>query len=248
VNDKPAEDGARNVVVKPMASEFKLRELEMINTNRRKVEEATGGRVGYIYIPDMSASGLNEFVKQYFPQIRKEGMIIDVRYNGGGFVDQLIFERLRRILVGMDSARNWESGTIPDNVFHGHMVCITNEYAASDGDIFTFYFKKYKLGPVVGMRTWGGVRGIRGMIPLVDGGYITRPEFAVYGLDSQWVIENRGVEPDIVVDNPPDLVMKGRDPQLEKAIELVLKAIQEQPKKLPPRPADLPAYPRGPGM
>ena len=248
VNDKPAEDGARNVVVKPMASEFKLRELEMINTNRRKVEEATGGRVGYIYIPDMSASGLNEFVKQYFPQIRKEGMIIDVRYNGGGFVDQLIFERLRRILVGMDSARNWESGTIPDNVFHGHMVCITNEYAASDGDIFTFYFKKYKLGPVVGMRTWGGVRGIRGYVPLMDGGYITRPEFAVYGLDSQWVIENRGVEPDIVVDNPPDLVMKGRDPQLEKAIELVMKAIQEQPRRLPPRPADLPAYPRGPGM
>jgi tricorn protease len=248
VNDKPAEDGARNVVVKPMANEFKLRELEMINTNRRKVEEATGGRVGYIYIPDMSASGLNEFVKQYFPQIRKEGLVIDVRYNGGGFVDQLIFERLRRILVGMDSARNWESGTIPDNVFHGHMVCITNEYAASDGDIFTFYFKKYKLGPVVGMRTWGGVRGIRGYVPLMDGGYITRPEFAVYGLDSQWVIENRGVEPDIVVDNPPDLVMKGRDPQLEKAIELVMKAIQEQPRRLPPRPADLPAYPRGPGM
>jgi tricorn protease len=247
VNSKPSEEGGRNVVVKPLASEFKLRELDMINTNRKKVEEATGSRVGYIYIPDMSASGLNEFVKQYFPQIRKEGLIIDVRYNGGGFVDQLIFERLRRILVGMDSARNWESMTIPDSVFHGHMVCITNEYAASDGDIFTFYFKKYKLGPVVGMRTWGGVRGIRGYVPLIDGGYITRPEFAIYGLDSQWLIENRGVEPDIVVDNPPDLVMKGRDPQLEKAIELVMKAIQEQPKKLPPRPPDLPAYPQGPG-
>jgi tricorn protease len=248
VNSKPSEEGARNVVVKPVASEFKLRELDMINTNRKKVEEATGGRVGYIYIPDMSAAGLNEFVKQYFPQIRKEGLIIDVRYNGGGFVDQLVFERLRRVLVGMESARNWESFTIPDTVFHGHMVCVTNEYAASDGDIFTYYFKKYKLGPVVGMRTWGGVRGIRGYMPLIDGGYITRPEFAVYGLDSQWVIENRGVEPDIVVDNPPDLVMKGRDPQLEKAIELVMKAITEQPKKLPPRPADLPAYPPGPGM
>jgi tricorn protease len=247
VNSKPSEEGGRNVVVKPLASEFKLRELDMINTNRKKVEEATGGRVGYIYIPDMSAAGLNEFVKQYFPQIRKEGLIIDVRYNGGGFVDQLIFERLRRILVGMDSARNWESMTIPYDVFHGHMVCITNEYAASDGDIFTYYFKKYKLGPVVGMRTWGGVRGIRGYVPLIDGGYITRPEFAIYGLDSQWLIENRGVEPDLVVDNPPDLVMKGRDPQLEKAIELGMKAIQEQPKKLPPRPPDLPAYPQGPG-
>lgn len=247
VSAKPSEEGARNVVVKPIGSEFGLRELNWINTNRQKVETATGGRVGYVYIPDMSAAGLNAFVKQYFPQIRKEGLIIDVRYNGGGFVDQLIFERLRRILVGMDSARNWESGTIPDNVFHGYMVCVTNEYAASDGDIFTYFFKKYKLGPVVGMRTWGGVRGIRGYMPLIDGGYITRPEFSVYGVDSQWVIENRGVEPDIVVDNRPDLVMKGQDPQLEKALELVMKEIQAHPKKLPPRPPDLPAYPPAPG-
>jgi tricorn protease len=148
----------------------------------------------------------------------------------------------------MDSARNWESTTIPDVVFHGAMVCITNEYAASDGDIFTYFFKKYKLGPVVGMRTWGGVRGIRGYTPLIDGGYITRPEFSVYGLDSQWVIENRGVAPDIEVDNRPDLVMKGQDPQLEKALDLVMKEIQAHPKKLPPRPPDLPAYPPGPGM
>ena len=147
----------------------------------------------------------------------------------------------------MDSARNWESGTIPRVVFHGAMACVTNEYAASDGDIFTYFFKKYKLGPVIGERTWGGVRGIRGHIPLIDGGYITRPEFARYGLDSKWVIENRGVQPDIVVDNRPDLVVKGQDPQLEKAIELVMKEIQANPKKLPPRPPDLPAYPEGPG-
>jgi tricorn protease len=248
VNDKPGEEGARNIVVKPISSEFPLRELDWISTNRQKVEAATGGRVGYIYLPDMSEAGLNEFVKQFFPQIRKEGLIIDVRYNGGGFVDQLIFERLRRILVGMDSARNWQSMTIPDNVFHGHMVCVTNHYAASDGDIFTYYFKQYKLGPVVGTRTWGGVRGIRGFTPLLDGGYVALPEFSVYGLNSQWVVENRGVEPDVEVDNRPDLVMKGQDPQLEKAIELVMKAIQEQPKKLPPRPPDLPAYPDKPGM
>ncbi len=114
----------------------------------------------------MEGDGLNEFVKQFFPQIRKEGLIIDVRYNGGGFVDQLIFERLRRILAGMDSARNFASGTIPDVVFNGSMVCVTNAYAASDGDIFSYYFKKYHLGPLIGMRTWGGVRGIRGYIPL----------------------------------------------------------------------------------
>jgi tricorn protease len=247
VNSKPGEEGARNVVVKPISSEFSLRELDWIEGNRRKVDQATGGRVGYVYLPDMEDAGLNEFVKQYFPQIRKEGLIFDVRYNGGGFVDQIILERLRRILGGMESARNFESSTIPDMVFHGSMVCVTNEYAASDGDFFTYFFKHYKLGPVIGMRTWGGVRGIRGYIPLLDGGYVTRPEFSLYGLDSQWLIENRGVQPDIVVDNRPDQVMAGHDPQLEKAIEIAMKEIQEHPKKLPPRPADLPAYPPGPG-
>jgi tricorn protease len=247
VNSKPSEDGERKVVVKTLGSEYALRQLDMVRTNRQKVDEATGGKVGYIYIPDMGGGGLNEFVKQFFPQVRKEGLIIDVRYNGGGFVDQLIFERLRRILAGMGSARNSESGTTPDVVFYGHMVCITNEYAASDGDYFSYFFKKYKLGPLIGMRTWGGVRGIRGEIPLMDGGYVTRPEFSLYGLNSEWLIENRGVAPDIEVDNTPDLVMKGHDPQLEKAIEVVMKEIQEHPRKLPSRPADLPAYPTGPG-
>jgi tricorn protease len=247
VNSQPTSTGARNVVVKPLSSEYSLRMLDMVSTNRRKVEQATGGRVGYIYIPNMGGEGLNEFVKQFFPQIRKEGLIIDIRYNGGGFVDQLIFERLRRILAGMDSARNFASGTTPDVVFNGSMACVTNAYAASDGDIFSYYFKKYHLGPLIGMRTWGGVRGIRGTMPLLDGGYVTRPEFSVYGLNSDWVIENHGVAPDIEVDNTPDLVMKGQDPQLEKAIEVVMKAIQEHPKHLPPRPPDLPAYPNGPG-
>ena len=124
------------------------------------------------------------------------------------------------------------------------MACITNEYAASDGDFFSHFFKQYKLGPLVGMRTWGGVRGIRGEIPLMDGGYITRPEFSLYGMDSQWLIENYGVVPDVEVDNPPDQVMKGRDPQLEKTIELVMKDMREHPRKLPPLPPDLPAYPK----
>ena len=248
VNGQPNQQGARYVRVRPIPNDFGLHELNWIESNRRKVEQASGGRLGYVYLPDMGGHGLNEFVKQYFPQIRKEGMIFDVRYNGGGFVDQIIFERLRRILAGMESARNWSSDTIPPNTFHGHMACVTNRYAASDGDFFSYFFKVYKLGPLIGERTWGGVRGIRGLIPLIDGGYITRPEFALYGLDSKWLIENRGVEPDIVVENRPDLVMEGKDPQLEKAIDLVMKAIQEQPRKLPPRPPDLPAYPTGPGM
>ena len=248
VNSKPSEDGSHTVQVKPIADEFSLRELNWIENNRRKVEAATNGRVGYVYLPDMGGPGLNEFVKQYFPQIRKEGMIIDVRYNGGGFVDQLIFARLRRVLAGMGSNRNWESGTVPPVVFDGAMACITNHYAASDGDLFSYYFKYYKLGPLIGERTWGGVRGIRGNIPLIDGGFITRPEGARYGLDSKWIIENRGVQPDIVVENRPDQVVKGQDAQLEKAIDLVMKEIQANPKKLPPRPPDLPAYPEGPGL
>ena len=216
----------------------------MIVTNCHKVDAATNGRVGHVDIPNMGDEGLNEFVKQYFPQIRKEGMIIDVRYNGGGFVDYLIFERLRRIVASMSTSRNFGDDTDPGNTFYGSMICITNEYAASDGDFFSYYFKKYKLGPLVGMRTWGGVRGIRGEIPLIDGGYITRPEFSIYGMESNWIVENHGVDPDIIVDNPPDQVMKGRDPQLEKSIELVLQDIKDHPKKLPPRPKALPAYPQ----
>ena len=248
VNSKPGEDGARTIPVKPVDDEYQLRELNMTETNRKKVDAATHGRVGYIYLPDMGDAGLNAFVKQFFPQIRKEGMIIDVRYNGGGFVDQLIFERLRRVLVGMSAARNFESGTTPPIVFHGYMACITNQYAASDGDIFSEFFKIYKLGPLIGERTWGGVRGIRGLVPLIDGGYITRPEFADYSLTSKWVVENRGVVPDIEVDNRPDDVVRGKDAQLDRAIEEVMKQIEANPKKLPPRPPDLPAYPEGPGM
>jgi tricorn protease len=247
VNSTPTEAGARHVTVKTLQTEFNLRELDMIETNRRKVDQATNGRVGYIYLPDMEDAGLNAFIEQFFPQIRKEGLIIDVRYNGGGFVDQLIFERLRRILAGMGAARNFESGTTPDVVFHGPMAAVTNEYAASDGDIFSYYFKYYHLGPLIGMRTWGGVRGIRGYFPMIDGGYITRPEFAMYGLDSQWVVENHGVQPDIVVDNTPDQVLAGHDPQLERAISEVMKQLPAKPQGLPSRPPDLPAYPPGPG-
>ena len=248
VNSKPTADGGRRVVVKPIGDEYSLRELNMIETNRKKVDAASGGKIGYVYLPNMGEEGLNAFVKQYFPQVRKQGIIFDVRYNGGGFVDQLIFERLRRTLMAMSPARNWESGTIPAPVFYGYMACVTNHYAASDGDFFSYFFKQYKLGPLIGERTWGGVRGIRGEIPLMDGGYITRPEFSLSSLDSKWLIENRGVQPDVVVDNPPDLVLKGQDSQLEKAVEMLMEQIKANPKTLPARPPDLPTYPDGPGL
>ena len=236
VNTHPVLKGARTVTVKPVKREFELHLNDWVSKNRRRVSEATNGQVGYIYLSNMGGRGLNEFVKAFYPQIRKKGLIIDVRYNGGGFVDQMILERLRRMLVGMFSSRNAMDSTIPDQVFHGHLATICNHYSASDGDIFPYFFRKYGLGPIIGVRTWGGVVGIRGYTRLMDRGYITRPEFAMFGLKSRWIIENRGVLPDVVVDNRPELVIWGGDPQLEKAIELVLKKIKAHPRRLPPRP------------
>jgi tricorn protease len=244
VNSSATEEGAREIKVKPIKTEYDLRYLNWVEENRVKVEEASRGLIGYVYIPDMSATGLNEFVRQYYPQIRKKGLILDVRYNGGGFVDQMILERLRRILAAMGCSRNGPDTTIPDQVFYGHMACLTNDYAASDGDFFTYFFKKYNLGPVIGMRTWGGVRGIRGYTPLIDGGYVTMPEFSIYDLASGWIIENWGVEPDIEVDNRPDLVVEGHDPQLEAAVDYLVRKIKSEPRVLPSRPPYLPPYPK----
>ncbi|MEW6368319.1 MAG: S41 family peptidase [Acidobacteriota bacterium] len=238
VNTRPATESARDVVVTPLDNEGDLRYVDWVLANRRKVDQATGGRVGYIHIPDMGGDGLNEFARTFYAQIRKEGLIVDVRYNGGGFVSEMIIERLRRVLAGMGTARNAAETTYPASVFTGPMVCLINQYSASDGDIFPYYFKKYGLGPLIGMRTWGGVVGIRGYSPLVDGGYVTRPEFGNYDLEGKWNIENHGVDPDIEVDNRPDLVARGQDPQLEKAIAVVLEKMKEKPAALPPRPPD----------
>jgi tricorn protease len=236
VNSKPSLDGAREVTVRPIESEYQLRYRYWVEENRRKVDEATGGRVGYIFIPDMGGGGLNEFSESFFPQIKKEGLIVDVRYNGGGFVSEMILERLRREVVGMGCARNAGDYTYPGGALYGHMVCIANQYSASDGDNFPYFFREYGLGPVIGRRTWGGVVGIRGFPSLLGGGYATVPEFAAFGMDGQWIMENHGVDPDIEVDNLPDQVVLGRDPQLEKAIEVIMRKLKEEPKKLPERP------------
>jgi tricorn protease len=238
INGKPSLDGARDVTVKPVSDESDLRYYDRIETTRRKVDQLTGGKIGYVHIPNMGGDGLNEFVRQYYPQIRKQGLIIDDRNNGGGFVSEMILERLRRVLVGLGNARNTEAiGTYPTQVFYGPMVCLINHYSASDGDIFPYYFKKYGLGQLIGTRTWGGVVGIRGYTNLMDGGYVTRPEFGTYSVeDNKWVIEGHGVDPDIMLDNRDDLVMQGKDPQLDKAIEVLTAEIQKNPKKLSPPP------------
>ncbi|MDR3419425.1 MAG: PDZ domain-containing protein [Nevskia sp.] len=233
----------REVVVKPVQSELKLRLKDWIDGNRAKVERASGGRIGYIYLSDMGGLGMEQFVRQFYPQLRKQGLIIDDRWNGGGFIDQIVLERLRRVLVGMDTDRQHNTLPTPQQVFNGYMATLINEYSASDGDIFPFYFRKYGLGPLIGKRTWGGVRGIRGDWPLLDGGYITIPEDATYGLDSQWVIENKGVTPDVEVQTEPADMLAGKDAQLQAAVDYLLKQIAGHPKTLPPAPELLPAYP-----
>lgn len=236
-NSKPVEDGSKEFIIKTISAENGLRYYNWVENNRKKVEEATNGKVGYVHIPNMGIDGLNEFVKYFYPQIRKEGLIVDVRYNGGGFVSQMIIERLRRVMTMAGIARNSKVvTTYPSAVFLGPMVCLVNEFSASDGDIFPYQFKKNNLGPVIGKRSWGGVVGIRGTLPFVDGGYLNRPEFANFSVESEWILEGVGMEPDIVVDNDPALEFEGRDQQLEKALEIIKEEMKKKPAKLPEIP------------
>ncbi|MCX6137277.1 MAG: S41 family peptidase [Ignavibacteriales bacterium] len=199
--------------------------------------KATDGKVGYIHVPDMGAHGLNEFVKYYYPQLRKEALIIDDRGNGGGNVSPMIIERLRREIAMIDIARNTSISVDPGGTVLGPKVALINEFSASDGDIFAFRFKHYKLGPVIGKRTWGGVVGIRGTLPFVDGGYLNRPEFSRYDIEGKsWIMEGYGVDPDIVVDNDPALEFSGVDEQLNKAIEVIKEEMKKNPVKLPEPP------------
>jgi tricorn protease len=243
VADDAAGKDRRDVTAKPIADELNLRMKAWIDHNREKVDKASGGTIGYMYLADMDEQGMDQFISQFYPQVRKQGLIVDVRYNGGGFIDQIVLERLRRALVGMDTNRQGVGFPIPQQMVHGYMACLLNHYSASDGDIFPYYFKKYGLGPLIGERTWGGVRGIRGYWPLSDGGYVTIPEDSLYGLDSQWVIENHGVDPDIEVDNLPGDVMAGRDAQLETAIKYIMDKLKANPMPIPPRPPLVPPYP-----
>ena len=239
LNDKPSTEGARKVAFNPVTSEANLIYLDWVTKNREKVEKMTGGRVGYLHIPDMGAAGIREFIKHYYGQIRKEGLIVDVRGNGGGNVSQMLIERLRRSLLGTRFSRtNDDAQTYPGVVFYGSMVCLLNETSASDGDIFPHMFRQASLGPLIGKRSWGGVVGITNRGTLIDGGQVNVPEFGTNAVDGSWAIEGHGVDPDIVIENDPKSLIEGRDPQLERGVEEVLKAMRASPKKLPARPAD----------
>jgi tricorn protease len=245
VNSKPSFDGAHQTSYRPITAERSLIYLDWVTRNREAVSKATGGHVGYIHIPDMGAEGISEFIKYYYPQIRKEALIVDVRGNGGGNVSQMLIERLRRELLGTEFDRiDQQTGTYPDAVFYGPKVCLINETSASDGDIFPYMFRQAGLGPLIGKRTWGGVVGISGRGPLIDGGTVFVPESASASTTGNWVIEGHGVDPDIVVENDPALVIEGKDPQLERGIAEIMKALEANPKKLPPRPSDLVKTPK----
>lgn len=239
VNSEPVMEGARRVSYRPVANEDPLLYLNRIERNRKRVEEATEGRVGYLHIPDMGANGIREFIKWYYSQVRREGMIVDVRGNGGGNISQMLIERLRREVLALGYSRTSEAAsTYPVVVPPPHLVCLLDENSGSDGDILPAMFRKAGLGPLIGKRSWGGVIGITNRGMLLDGGSVNVPEFGFASAEGEWVIEGHGVEPDIEVENDPKSVIEGADPQLDRAIEEVLRAIEADPRSLPPRPAD----------
>ena len=230
---------ARNVLVDPISSEDALIYMAWTERSRRIVTERGGGRIGYLHIPDMSADGIREWIKWYYGQLRAEAMVVDVRSNGGGNVSPMIIERLRRETLMLDFERNRDSvDTSPGGVFHGYLACVIDEDTASDGDQFAYQFRRAGLGPIVGKRSWGGVVGIYGRAPLIDGGAVNVPEAGSADPEGNWVIEGYGVEPDIEVTNLPRDILDGRDPQLEKAVDLLLEKLAEDPRTLPGRPAD----------
>jgi tricorn protease len=238
VNSKPTMEGSRTVSFRPITDEGNLIYLDWVTRNRKRVEEETNGRVGYIHIPDMGAAGIREFIKWYYPQIHKEGLVVDVRANGGGNVSRMLIERLRRKLLGVNYSRADDFGsTYPDGVFLGPMVALLDGNSASDGDIFPWMFREAGLGPLIGKRSWGGVVGIGSRGPLIDGGQIFVPGSALANKNGEWIIEGHGVDPDIEVDNDPKSEIAGRDPQLERGIAEIMAKIKDHPVKVPSRPA-----------
>ena len=237
INSVPGEEGARTIVVKPIGDEAKLYYYNWVEDNIRKVNEATNGQVGYIHIPDMGVDGLNEFMKHFYPQLTKKALIIDDRGNGGGNVSPMIIERLRREITRANAARNQTiPGQTPRQMMVGPTVLLINQYSASDGDLFPYSYKMHKLGKVIGKRSWGGVTGIRGSLPFIDGADLRKPEFSTYAADgSRWIIEGWGVEPDIEIENDPAKEYAGVDEQLNKAIEVIMEALKNY-KPVPPPP------------
>ncbi len=239
INNQPKIEGARKIVINPIDNETALYQYEWVQNNIKKVDQASGGKIGYIYIPDMGVEGLNEFARYYYPQLDKEGLIIDDRANGGGNVSPMILERLSREPYRLTMGRGTNRvGTIPNATQVGPKVCLINKYSASDGDLFPWGFRALGLGKLIGTRTWGGIVGISGSMPYMDGTDIRVPFFTSYDAKTgEWIIENHGVDPDILIDNDPIKEWNGEDQQLNRAIDEVMKELKtRQPIKPVPAP------------
>ncbi len=240
VNSSASDIGFRKVIIIPTNNESGLYYYNWVQNNIEKVNKASNGQIGYIHIPDMGVEGLNEFVKHFYPQLMKKALIIDDRGNGGGNVSPMIIERLNRELVLMRVSRNNDPQSGRLAMQYGPKVILIDQYSASDGDLFPYQFKAMNIGKAIGLRTWGGVVGIRGSLPFIDGGTLSKPEFAHFDAQGkEFIIEGRGVEPDIRVDNDPAKEYAGEDEQLNKAIEVVLDELKNNPMELP----SVPPYP-----
>jgi tricorn protease len=233
------DDNVRHVRVRTLRNERKARYRDWVERNRDYVRDATGGRAGYIHIPDMMARGFAEFHRHFLRDYDRDGLIVDVRYNGGGHVSQLLLEKLCRQRAGADFSRWFGVSPVPDASPAGPLVALTNEFAGSDGDIFSHSFKMRKAGPLIGRRTWGGVIGIWPRHSLADGGTTTQPEFSHWFMDVGWKVENYGTDPDIDVDIAPHEFRQGKDTQLDRGITELLKLLETQPP-FRPMPEDDP--------
>ncbi len=237
INDKPTFEGARTIVVKTLTSETRLRHLAWIESNRKRVEEATGGKIGYIYVPSTGIDGQTELFRQFMAQYTKEGLIIDERFNDGGQIPDRFIELLNRKPLAFWAVRDGKNWQHPIFANYGPKVMLINGWSASGGDAFPDYFRKAGLGPLIGTRTWGGLIGITGAPLLVDGGTLSVPTFRMYDPDGKWFKEGHGVDPDIEVVDDPAQLAKGIDPQLERAIQEILKLLETKPYIYPKQPA-----------
>ena len=237
------EGPSREVRVSPLLSDLDLRQYDWVETNRRRVTELSGGRVGYVFMPDFEAYGSEDLIRQLQGQLDKDGLILDVRWNEGGFTSQAVLNLLRRRRAGGFINREGAIEPLPLYTVPPIMMTIANAQSASDGDQFAYFFRAFGLGPVVGQRTWGGVQGLKGLWPLMDGTSITIPKDSLASSDGHWLIENEGVTPDIEVDPEPDEAVTARDHLLETAVADLMKRLSSQSISRPRVPAPLPAYP-----
>ncbi len=237
LNSRPTDEGAREVVVEAVGSEFDLRHFDWVEGRRRYVEQASGGKLGYVYLPNTGYEGYTYFRRYFYSQLDKQGMVIDERFNGGGQVADYITDMLRRRTLNYWVPRTGALYKSPFSATDGPMAMVINENAGSGGDYLPWSFRELGLGKLVGERTWGGLVGIAGSYPLMDNGFITCPSFGILSKDGQWIIENTGVAPDIQVWQDPKLVAQGKDPQLDAAIQVVLDALKANPTpKAPAKP------------